>query len=473
MSRVMIGIPCYQNAPSETLDDYCRLLYHCGRRVPQHDFFLAVKAKTEQFRARNSIVEGALQIGCDFLLFLDDDHVIDWEGTSGLAADMTPVGSQRYDFINRLLGHMEADPTLGLVGVVYYHRGNECRPVLMKEGKDGGYYYMRDDEIRGELQDVAVQGGGCMLIRLSVFDRIKQPWFEPEHELGTDVQICKKIREAGFKVCSDTSIQIGHVLNQRTVITPNNRHRVAIETAQRVAGGDQGIDKGWQTNSALALYRMDAEEYLGVKLREMGPLASRYDMADWVKYKGDLKAYYASRGNEQLARQVLFHHTPHMVQEMEMFHTLINTGVSARGADIGCGSAPVTFELAMRGHHLDFIDIDGAGAYEFTKWRARKRGVACGWKLEGEYDYIFMLDSIEHIEDWEGVLATVERHLKDKGALVTNYFDNQDYLNPEHVSMDKNAVKKHLIALGIYPHNQYLWVKDKSLGHMDHPKEAA
>lgn len=461
--RIMIGIPCYQNVSAETLEDYMRFTYYCGRNT-KHEYLLAIKSKTEQFRARNSIVEGALQLSCDYLFFLDDDHVIDWEGSPG--------PNTRYGIIEQLLSHMD-DPAIGIVGAVYYHRGNECRPVLMKEGRDGGFYYMRDDEITGQLQEVAVQGGGCMLIRMSAFDRIKSPWFEPEYELGTDVQICKKVREAGFKVCCDTSIHIGHVLNSRTVITPNNRHRVAAEAAQRVSHGDQGLDKSWQTNSALALYRMDAEEYLGIKLRDMGDLAMRYDMKEWVKYAGDIKAYYGSRGKEQLARQVLFHHTPRMVQEMEMFHTMVNTGVEARGADIGCGSAPVTFELAMRGHHLDFIDIDGAGAYEFTKWRAKKRGIGdrCGWKLDGPYDYIFMLDSIEHIEDWESILTDVEKHLKENGALITNYFDNQDYLNPEHVSMDKNAVKKHLISLGIYPHNQYLWVKNKRLGQMD--KEVA
>jgi 2-polyprenyl-3-methyl-5-hydroxy-6-metoxy-1,4-benzoquinol methylase len=463
MSRITIGVLCYQNAPSETLEDYCRFMYYLGRRLLQHEFQLAVKAKTEQFRARNSIVEAALATGSDFLLMLDDDHVIDWEGTSG--------PNSRYGFIDKLLAHMDADEKLGLVGVVYYHRGNECRPVLMKEGKDGGFYYMRDDEIRGELQEVAVQGGGCMLIRCSVFDRIRGPWFEPEFDLGTDVQICKKIREAGFKVASDTSIQIGHVLNSRTIITPNNRHRVAAESAQRASGVDPGIDKGWQTNSALALYRMDAEEYLDRKIRDMESLAMRYDMADFVKYRGNLREYYANRGKEQLARQVLFHHTPRMVQEMEYFHSLINTQTEARGADIGCGSAPVTFELAMRGHHIDFIDVDGAGAYEFTKWRAKKRGISCGFKLDGEYDYVFMLDAIEHIEDWQSTLNDVAKHLKENGALVTNYFDNEDYTNPEHVSMDKGAVQKHLISLGLYPHNNYLWVKNRALGQMD--KEAA
>jgi hypothetical protein len=38
------------------------------------------------------------------------------------------------------------------------------------------------------------------MIKTSIFDRIKAPWFEPEFDLGTDVQICQKAREAGFSV---------------------------------------------------------------------------------------------------------------------------------------------------------------------------------------------------------------------------------------------------------------------------------
>lgn len=467
--KIFIGIPCYQNVPAETLEDYMRFAFYLGRRMPQHEFILGIKSKSEQFRARNAIVEGALQTGCDYLFFLDDDHVIEWEGSSGFDSHGAPSGDSRYSLIERLLKHFEADEKLGLCGVVYYHRGAQCRPVLMKEGKQGGYYWLRDDEIKGELQEVAVQGGGCMMLRMSMFDRIKSPWFEPEFDLGTDIQICKKAKEAGYKVCCDSSIHIGHVLSKREVVTPQNRHRIAMDNAKQIAQGGEGMDQGWMTNSALSLYRLDAEEYLGMKLHEMSALAEKYSAHD-IKAHDDIKKYYATRGNEQLARQVLFHHTAPMIQEMEFFHNMVNTQAPGYGADIGCGSAPVTFELALRGHKLDFIDLDGAGAYEFIKWRAKKRGIDCGWNLEGPYDYIFMLDSLEHIEDWKSVLKEVGERLKEKGAFITNYFRNQDYANPEHISMDKPAVQAFLKEIGLYPINEILWVK-KDLGFMD--QEAA
>jgi len=106
---------------------------------------------------------------------------------------------------------------------------------------------------------------------------------------------------------------------------------------------------------------------------------------------------------------------------------------------------------------MDFIDINGAGAYEFLKWRIKKHDLECGFTLEGPYDYVYMLDSLEHIKDWKNVLNNIASHLKDGGALITNYFSNQDFDNPEHVSMDHDAVKSHLYSLGFSPKQDTIW----------------
>lgn len=456
MSRILIGIPCYRDVAGETLEDYMRLAFYCGRRLPQHEFLIGIKTKTEQFRARNAIVTGAIQANCDYLFFLDDDHVIDWDSSSG--------PNIRYGLIDRLVEHMENDPDLGIVGAVYYQRGGECRPVLMREGRDGGFYWLRDDELTGGLQEVSVQGGGCMLMRMSMFDKIPEPYFEPEFDLGTDLQICKKAKEAGYKVACDTSLIIGHVMSKREIVTPQNRARIAADGARVAGHADEGINQSWKSNSAMALYRTDAEEYLGMGFHQIATLATEYSMARFDEYqeKGDLEGYYRNLGKPQIARQVMFHHLEECVMQLNFIHSLLNFDVDAKGLDFGCGTAPVGFECVLRGHSLDFVDVDGAAGYEFTKWRARKRGVEdrCGWSVGGPYDYALLLDSIEHIEDWRGLLDTVAESLKDNGALITNFFHNTDFLNKEHISMDHEAVKAYLVSLGIYPVNEYwVWAK--------------
>ena len=463
--KVCIGIPCYQNAPSETLEDYMRFAYHLGRRMPEFDFFLAVKPKFEQFRARNSIFQAAAQMKCDFLMMLDDDQVIGWSNSNG--------PSEQYDFLRKLIGHMDREPRLGIVGALYYHRGGDCMPVLMKEGNDGGYYYMRDDEIKGEFQEVAVTGGGAMLCRMDTLLKVPQPIFEPEFKYGTDIQVCQKVREAGFKVACDTGVVLGHVKTAREVVTPENRVRIMMESPSGGSDKAPQFDPKWTNGTAYNLYHMDGMEHLGIKTQdELMAMAQIYNdrMADeFPGPDGNLEEYYRSRGRYQLARQIYFHGTKYALSNDQMILCMFRPGGDKlHGLEYACGSSPVGFEFVLRGNTVDFVDIEGAGGYEFVKWRAKRRGVEdrCGWKLGGPYDFILLLDALEHFPDPNALMRKLAPLLKDNGVVVTNYFYLGDHDNLEHISMDKETVKDTFISCGIYPLNPAVWIK-RDLGFMD------
>ena len=82
-------------------------------------------------------------------------------------------------------------------------------------------------------------------------------------------------------------------------------------------------------------------------------------------------------------------------------------------------------------------------------------------RSSGSYDYVLMLDSIEHIEDWRGTLERVIASLKEGGVLATNYFSNRDFNNPEHVSMDHAAVRQFLKSAGMQSDSEVFWVKQQ------------
>ena len=451
--RVVIGIPCFSGVPPTVLQDYMRFAYYVGRRYPEYDFFLAIKDKSEQFRARNAIVQAALQVDADWLLMMDDDHIIDWEDDV--------VASPRYEFLRAIINHLKEDPKRGIVGALYYTRGGTCRPVLMQEGAQGGYFWMKDSEIKKGLMEVAVTGGGCFAFNMNVFSRIPYPWFEPEMELGTDIQICRKAKQQGYSVHCDTSIVLGHVMAQQQVVTPKNRHRVMSESLAKDAG-EEGVKKEWMVNTAVNLYVTDALEYTGKTMPEIEVLAAEYQKG-WqafndYKNKDD---YYRELGMKQLARQVWFHLSSPMMNQLDYYINLIDSSRSYHGLDYCCGSAPLGFEYVLRGHRMDFVDLEGAYAYEFTKWRAKHRSVEerCGWKIGGPYDYVLMMDAIEHLSNWEEVLTEIIGRMKPNAFIVTNYFLNRDFDNVEHVSMDCQAVKRFLIANGVYPANEVVWQK--------------
>ena len=432
---ICIGIVAFDGLDGQVAEDYMRMMFHLGRRCPEYDFQLAIKSKSEQFRAKNAIVKAGIQFGADYIWMLDDDHLMD------IGKSQYP--SDAYNLPVKLVKHLEENEKIGVVGALYYQRGGDCYPVIMQEIDDEKPYFLHHSEISNRMQKVDVTGGGCMMVRTSVFDKIDEPWFKPEHDWGTDIQLCKQVRKKGFEVWCDTSLEIGHLKCDKHLITSDSI----------------GKTNAREEYKPLARYRQDAMEYLGMDdMEQVGNLSAEYDMKDFKDYDTP-EEYYASRGECQLARQVLFHHFPTMINEMKVIHSVIDLDKKSYGLDFGCGSAPVGFEFAARGHDMDFVDIDGAGAYEFLKWRVKKRGIDCGWKLKGPYDYVLMMDSIEHLVDWKGVLDDILDKLKPNGVLLTDYFTNMDFINPEHISMDHDAVREYFESKGLQRENDYIWVK--------------
>jgi 2-polyprenyl-3-methyl-5-hydroxy-6-metoxy-1,4-benzoquinol methylase len=165
-----------------------------------------------------------------------------------------------------------------------------------------------------------------------------------------------------------------------------------------------------------------------------------------------------------LARQVWYHCLDQKVREYGRLLKLFNFTKDYYGLDFGCGSSPMGYELAARGHKIDFVDVDGAGAYEFLKHRLKKNGIrSAGFTFAGPYDYVMMLDSLEHIENWQETLEKIIDALKPNGYIITNYFYNRDFENTEHISMDHEAVKKFLVEHNVYPQNEMLWLKQEDL----------
>jgi hypothetical protein len=169
-----------------------RFAYYLGRRNPEYDFFLAVRGKKEQYRARNLIVEGMLRAGADYLFMLDDDQIID--------VDDAMLITHRYDFLRKMVVHMEENPKIGILGALYYQRDDsDCWPVIMQSNGHGQYNFITHEEITRRPQKVDVTGGGAMLICSEVFDRIESPWFEPESSAEQTSRYAKRRQRQDLK----------------------------------------------------------------------------------------------------------------------------------------------------------------------------------------------------------------------------------------------------------------------------------
>lgn len=149
-------------------------------------------------RSRTTLVQNALKSGCSHILFLDSDMVfptstlhrlLQWD--KAVVACNCPVKT------------LPSNPTARLLPTYEHPAGV---PV-----------YTLPDSVG--LQKVWRVGTGVMLIKLSVFDKLEQPWFPVEWNpalndyTGEDWSFCAALERAGIPIHIDAGLsrEIGHV----------------------------------------------------------------------------------------------------------------------------------------------------------------------------------------------------------------------------------------------------------------------
>ena len=142
---------------------------------------------------RNNLVEQAQADGCTHLLMLDTDQVY-----------------RTQDMIPRMLMHK-----MPVVGAPVHRRYPPFDAILLR-GEIGKYKYISDYEVySGDLIDIDATGTGCILLDMSVFDDMQDPYFEITMQngkvVGEDIGLCHKLRSKGIPIRADTSIEIGHM----------------------------------------------------------------------------------------------------------------------------------------------------------------------------------------------------------------------------------------------------------------------
>lgn len=139
--------------------------------------------------SRNAIVKRSLDIGSEWILFLDDDHGFRGDLLKMLIAVEQPV-----------------------VGALYLQRGAPFMPVAYAEKDENGFWPL-DLRNHGsnELVQVRGLGTGGMLIRSEVFRQIESPWFIHTTEKSEDLYFCDKLHEAGIPLYVHTGARMGHI----------------------------------------------------------------------------------------------------------------------------------------------------------------------------------------------------------------------------------------------------------------------
>lgn len=109
------------------------------------------------------------------------------------------------------------DHDVDVVAPLVLMRQHPFLPVVYDgEPVDGHHRRMDFDELPAEgLIEVHAAGSAGMLIRRHVLDALEEPWLEftpvAGGVMGEDLSLCRKIRDAGFRIHVDLGNAIGHL----------------------------------------------------------------------------------------------------------------------------------------------------------------------------------------------------------------------------------------------------------------------
>lgn len=183
--HLAIGIPCnHTHVPAPFFDSFIQM---------ERPDFIYIPAKNGPVdEMRNYIVARAIQSGCTHLLMMDTDQIYPKNTIEALFSNNVDVCHARV------------------------YRRYPPFDALMFELLDKGRYIERTDYDEGDIVEVDACGTGCVLYDIKVFETIKAPWFEFVRDadgdrVGEDVNFCKKLKEKGYKIWVDTSVNVKHL----------------------------------------------------------------------------------------------------------------------------------------------------------------------------------------------------------------------------------------------------------------------
>ena len=142
--------------------------------------------------ARNDLVK---QMRGDWLFFLDTDIVL-------------PCNS-----LEKLLEILNKN-NIDVLSGIYYQRQAPHSPIV---------YHSEDEEIwnynpnfhQSEIVPVFAVGGGCLLVRRKVFDRIKKELNEEPFDIiassGEDISFCRRLKKLNIPIYGTNQIKVGHL----------------------------------------------------------------------------------------------------------------------------------------------------------------------------------------------------------------------------------------------------------------------
>lgn len=219
MSKILIAINNLTSVDQLAYANHCQFWYRLGKNLPQHSFGFCNPRRLSIDRMRNFAGKMAVEMEFDYLMFIDDDVLLD------LTID--PVATL-----------LAADKDI-IAGVTLI-RGYPYHPMIFNfygqiidkdhKGHFIDNYKERADPETGLLECDAV-GFSCCLIKTSVLRKLRPPFFITGEHQTEDVYFCMRAKAEvpGTQVWAQTRVVTGHILGSDIIEPDNLERRIAFD----------------------------------------------------------------------------------------------------------------------------------------------------------------------------------------------------------------------------------------------------
>jgi len=201
--KIAVGVHSESTIDAEV---YFNHISAIGYWAQKNDITFIGVSRVKVAAARKKITEIAIEASCDYILFLDTDHLI--------SANMLEL----------LLENKDA----AMVSALVYRRLFPFTPIVFKLDKQG---LLQDALINPNTGVYNVDGCamGCTLINLALLQQLKKPYWEDKH-FRSDLNLCTKFKEElNARICVDTRIMVDH-LGDRQRVNADSANQLRLDS---------------------------------------------------------------------------------------------------------------------------------------------------------------------------------------------------------------------------------------------------
>ncbi len=402
---VVVGVVGFNGLAPEATQAFLGAFYSLGKEHSgEFDFRLALICKKEQFRARNELVEMALAEGAEFLWQIDDDTVL------------------RRDTFKVLMEGLQACPKAGVAGALYVQRAEPFSAVALQgvQAPNGTWTceYIPPHRLKGTLE-VDIVGGGCFLFRMEALKGLLRPYFWSDGEVGTDIQICLKLRESGWKVLCMADHEVGHVCGGKIIYPStipddfkrfNERKAKVFEACLRYLGVSSEqfwAQVAWSWETHRALWESKPRD----TKQEVEAFYKEPPLQDPLVVRGVWYNFFSDPGQTHMR----------IIQEWVHARQWHMRKVLDFGG--GIGTIAEMFLEASAGY-VELVEL-ASGPSGFLAFR-RKADKQAGVLVVRDrpslltFDVLVLMDVVEHLDDPRETLTRLLDHLSPKAWIITD-----------------------------------------------------